>query len=72
MVPMLPCADVDAIVTFWVALDLTQTYRPGAGPLFELFQAGLRTLYGKVPVSGFPRITDPASGRTTAACRASR
>jgi catechol 2,3-dioxygenase-like lactoylglutathione lyase family enzyme len=97
MVPMLPCADVDAMLTFWAALGLTQTYRqvrpnpyvavalgridlhyygmdgwdpeqshstcqivvPDTRPLFELFQAGLRTLYGKVPVAGFPRITRP-------------
>ncbi|QAY71926.1 hypothetical protein ET471_16125 [Xylanimonas protaetiae] len=97
MVPMLPCADVDAMVAFWTALGLRQTYRqqrpnpyvavalgridlhyygldawdpehshstcaivvPDTRPLFELFQAGLRELYGKVPVTGFPRITRP-------------
>lgn len=97
MVPMLACADVDAMVEFWTALGLRQTFRqlrpnpyvsvalggidlhyygmeswdpgqshstcgivvPDTRPLFELFQSGLRSLYGKVPVTGFPRITRP-------------
>jgi hypothetical protein len=28
-------------------------------PLFDAFAAGLRAAYGKLPVSGFPRITRP-------------
>ncbi|ACZ31109.1 conserved hypothetical protein [Xylanimonas cellulosilytica DSM 15894] len=32
---------------------------PDTRPLFELFQTGLRARYGKVPVTGFPRITRP-------------
>ena len=97
MVPMLPCADVEAMVEFWAALGLRRTdhqlrrqpsgavtlggielqyYRvdgwepaqshstcavvvPDTRPLFELFSAGLRALYGRVPVAGFPRITRP-------------
>ncbi|WP_147917218.1 hypothetical protein [Ruania zhangjianzhongii] len=32
---------------------------PDPEPLFETFAAGLRASYGKLPVSGFPRITRP-------------
>ncbi|MCC9145168.1 MULTISPECIES: hypothetical protein [unclassified Arthrobacter] len=39
------------------------------GSLFEAFAAGLKTAYGRLPVSGYPRITRPrpranADGRT--------
>jgi len=29
------------------------------GAMFETFAAGLRARYGRIPVSGFPRITRP-------------
>jgi catechol 2,3-dioxygenase-like lactoylglutathione lyase family enzyme len=32
---------------------------PDTGAMFETFAAGLRARYGKLPVSGFPRITRP-------------
>jgi hypothetical protein len=32
---------------------------PGTQPLFDVFAAGLRERYGKLPMSGFPRITRP-------------
>lgn len=32
---------------------------PDTGALYDLFTSGLRSLYGKVPVTGFPRITRP-------------
>jgi catechol 2,3-dioxygenase-like lactoylglutathione lyase family enzyme len=32
---------------------------PDTGELYDLFTSGLRTLYGKVPISGIPRITRP-------------
>jgi hypothetical protein len=32
---------------------------PDTEPLFEIFAAGLRERYGRLPMSGFPRITRP-------------
>lgn len=32
---------------------------PDTQPLFDAFAAGLRSTYGRVPISGFPRITRP-------------
>lgn len=32
---------------------------PDTQPLFDVFAAGLRERYGKLPMSGFPRITRP-------------
>lgn len=97
MVPMLPCADVDAMAEFWHALGLTTTYRqirpnpyvalrcggidlhyygmpewnpeeshstcsivvPDTEPVHEAFAAGLRELFGRVPLTGAPRMTRP-------------
>lgn len=97
MVPMLPCADIDEIATFWTALGLRVAYRqvrpnpyvvvqrggidlhyygmPGhdpeqshstcgvvvsdTEPLHELFARGFRERFGRVPQSGFPRMTRP-------------
>jgi hypothetical protein len=94
---MLPCADIDQIAEFFMALGFKVTYRQtkpnpyvaleGHGfplhyygleghraeeshstcgvvvndtePLFEAFAAGLRANYGRLPVSGYPRITRP-------------
>jgi hypothetical protein len=97
MVPLLPCASIDDILTFYGALGFTTTYRqrkpyPCAGlqredlhlQFFEIagfdpeqsygsclvltsdiaelhraFAAGMRAAYGKVLVSGMPRMTRP-------------
>ena len=97
VIPMLPCADIDEIAEFLMALGFSVTYkqtRPNpfvaleghgfpiqyygldghlaeqshstfgvlvsdTGAMFETFAAGLQARYGKVPVSGFPRITRP-------------
>jgi len=97
MIPMLPCADIDEMESFWHALGLATTYRQlrpnpyvalqlggialhyfgmegvdpdqsystcaivvgDTEPLHELFAAGLRARYGRVPVAGAPRMTRP-------------
>ncbi|MBD7997400.1 VOC family protein [Oerskovia gallyi] len=97
MVPLLPCASIDEIHDFAVALGFEVTYRQtrpnpylalrrggidlhyfamdgfrpedsygsclvvvdDTEPLYEAWAAGLRALYGKLPLSGFPRITRP-------------
>ncbi|MBD7951202.1 VOC family protein [Oerskovia rustica] len=97
MVPLLPCASIDEIHDFAVALGFEVTYRQtrpnpylalrrggidlhyfamdgfrpedsygsclvvvdDTEPLYEAWAAGLRAIYGKLPLSGFPRITRP-------------
>ncbi|MDF2847804.1 MAG: hypothetical protein K0R97_1786 [Oerskovia sp.] len=97
MVPLLPCASIDEIHDFAVALGFEVTYRQtrpnpylalrrggidlhyfamdgfrpedsygsclvvvdDTEPLYEAWAAGLRATYGKLPLSGFPRITRP-------------
>ncbi|MFE4464648.1 hypothetical protein ACFRCR_05935 [Oerskovia sp. NPDC056781] len=97
MVPLLPCASIDEIHDFAVALGFEVTYRQtrpnpylalrrggidlhyfamdgfrpedsygsclvvvdDTEPLYEAWAAGLRTVYGKLPLSGLPRITRP-------------
>ncbi|TGJ97203.1 hypothetical protein DLJ96_04140, partial [Actinotalea fermentans ATCC 43279 = JCM 9966 = DSM 3133] len=97
MVPLLPCASIDEIHDFAVALGFEVTYRQtrpnpylalrrggidlhyfamdgfrpedsygsclvvvdDTEPLYEAWAAGLRALHGKLPLSGFPRITRP-------------
>jgi len=96
-VPLLPCASIDEVVSFYETLGFTRTYRqtkpnpyvvvrredwelhffgidgfvaedsygscvvqvPDTGVLHAAFSAGLRERYGKVPVSGIPRMTQP-------------
>lgn len=97
MVPLLPCASIDEIHDFAVALGFEVTHRQtrpnpylalrrggidlhyftldgfrpedsyssclvvvdDTEPLYEAWAAGLREMYGKLPLSGFPRITRP-------------
>ncbi|HYH77912.1 MAG TPA: hypothetical protein VD841_10475 [Arthrobacter sp.] len=97
VVPLLPCASIDDMLSFYTALGFEQTYRqtkpnpalamrrgdidlqffgmPGFEPadsygsciitvpdtaeLHRVFSQGLRSLYGKVPLSGIPRMTRP-------------
>ncbi len=97
MVPLLPCASIDEIHDFSVALGFEVTYRQSrpnpylalrrggidlhyfamdgfrpedsygsclvvvddTEPLYEAWAAGLREMYGRLPLSGFPRITRP-------------
>lgn len=97
MVPLLPCASIDEIHDFCVALGFEVTYRQtrpnpylavrrggidlhyfgieGFRPedsygsclvvtddttaLYDAWAAGLRARYGRLPLSGFPRITRP-------------
>ncbi len=98
MVPILPCADLDPVLRFYLSLGFHQTYRQDrpypcfgvsrgdgwdlqfggiesfdpesnwssviipvadTGALYQEFAAGLRAEYGKLPLSGFPRITRP-------------
>ncbi|MFF3065020.1 hypothetical protein ACFVQ3_10710 [Oerskovia sp. NPDC057915] len=97
MVPLLPCASIDEIHDFAVALGFEVTHRQtrpnpylalrrdgidlhyfgmdgfrpedsyssclvvvdDTEPLYEAWAAGLRAVYGKLPLSGFPRITRP-------------
>lgn len=40
---------------------------PDTGPLYELFATGLRARYGRLPVSGLPRITRPRARANNAA-----
>jgi hypothetical protein len=96
-VPLLPCASIDEMVTFYEALGFRRTYRqtrpnpyvvvqredwqlhffgidgfvaadsygtcvvqvPDTGVVHAAFAAGLRAHYGKVPLSGIPRMTRP-------------
>ena len=96
-VPLLPCASIDDIVTFYGALGFTTTYKqrkpnpcvalkredlnlqffeiagfdpeqsygsclvltPDIAELHRAFAAGMRAAYGKVLVSGMPRMTRP-------------
>jgi hypothetical protein len=96
-VPLLPCASIEDIVTFYRILGFRTTYRqrrpnpyaalqrddlhlhffeiagfdpaqsygsclvltPDIGELHRAFAAGMRTAYGKVLVSGTPRMTRP-------------
>ena len=96
-IPLLPCASIDDVLTFYTALGFEQIYRqtkpnpylamqcdgidlhffgiPGFEPadsygsciiqvedtaeLHRAFASGLRSLYGKVPVAGIPRMTRP-------------
>lgn len=96
-IPLLPCADIDEIEHFFVALGFRTTYRQhrpnpalgltghgfdlqyygldghspesshssclvivdDTGPIWEELAAGLREAYGKLPITGFPRITRP-------------
>lgn len=97
MVPLLPCASIEEIHDFAVALGFEVTYRQArpnpylalrrggidlhyfamdgfrpedsygsclvvvddTEPLYEAWAAGLRAVYGKLPLSGLPRITRP-------------
>ena len=97
VIPLLPCAEIDGMLTFYSALGFERTYRqtkpnpylamrredielhffgiPGFDPaesygsciiqvpdtavLHRAFADGLRTLYGKVPLAGIPRMTRP-------------
>lgn len=97
VIPLLPCASIDDMLTFYSALGFERTYRqtkpnpylamrradielhffgmPGFDPaesygsciiqvpdtaaLHRVFADGLRTLYGKVPLAGIPRMTRP-------------
>ncbi|MFF2622886.1 hypothetical protein [Oerskovia jenensis] len=97
MVPLLPCASIDEIHDFAVALGFEVTHRQtrpnpylalrrggidlhyftldgfrpedsyssclvvvdDTEPLYEAWAAGLREMYGKLPLRGFPRITRP-------------
>jgi hypothetical protein len=96
-VPLLPCASIDDIVTFYGALGFSTTYKqrkpnpcvalkredlnlhffeiagfdpeqsygsclvltPDIAELHRAFAAGMRAAYGKVLVSGMPRMTRP-------------
>src|SRR6187551_2680124 len=96
-VPLLPCASIDDIVTFYGVLGFSTTYKqrkpnpcvglqredlhlqffeiagfdpeqsygsclvitPDIAELHRAFAAGMRTAYGKVLVSGMPRMTRP-------------
>jgi len=61
-VPLLPCASIDEIVSFYETLGFTRTYRqtkPDTGVVHTAFAAGLRERYGKVPMAGIPRMTRP-------------
>jgi hypothetical protein len=97
VIPLLPCASIDDMLTFYSALGFEKTYRqakpnpylamrrddielhffgmPGFNPaesygscivqvpdtatLHRAFADGLRAHYGKVPLSGIPRMTRP-------------
>ena len=97
VIPLLPCAEIDGMLTFYSALGFERTYRqtnpnpylamrredielhffgiPGFDPaesygsciiqvpdtavLHRAFADGLRAVYGKVPLSGIPRMTRP-------------
>lgn len=97
MIPMLPCADIDAIRDFYLPMGFHVTYRQlrpytylalkredidlhyfgmdsfkpedsyatcgivvqDTQPLFDAFAEGLRQQFGKLPMTGFPRITRP-------------
>lgn len=94
-VPLLPCASIDDMQTFYSALGFQRTYRqarpdpylamslddielhffgmpdfdpansygscilPDTASLHRAFSDGLRAAYGKVPLSGIPRMTRP-------------
>ncbi|GAA4985668.1 bleomycin resistance protein [Actinopolymorpha pittospori] len=96
-VPLLPCASIDDMQTFYAALGFRRTYRqtrpdpylamslddielhffgmpdfepansygscilqvPDTATLHRAFSDGLRAAYGKVPLSGIPRMTRP-------------
>ncbi|QCB92620.1 hypothetical protein [Cellulomonas shaoxiangyii] len=102
--PVLPCADLDDALAFYVALGFTVSFqqrRPNPCAVVELddiaihlfamdgfdpatsygsaiitvaepgerhaaFKAGLRALYGKVPVTGIPRLLPPRRKAGTA------
>ncbi|MEV4760986.1 VOC family protein [Micromonospora sp. NPDC049559] len=97
VIPLLPRASIDDMLTFYEALGFERTYRqtkpnpylamrrqevelhffgmpnfdpaqsygsciiqvPDTGPLHRAFADGLRVAYGKVPLSGIPRMTRP-------------
>ena len=101
VIPLLPCASIDEMLTFYSALGFERTYRqtkpnpylamrredielhffgiPGFDPtesygsclvfvpdtaaLHRAFADGLRALYGRVPLSGIPRMTRPRPRR---------
>lgn len=104
-IAILPCPDLDEVVSFYDALGFTVTYRQArpnpylclqrggielhfcavagfdpetslgsvivlvadTGALYDDFAAGLRTRYGRLPISGRPRITRPRRKQGTAA-----